>query len=184
MPRQLPGVTWTTFITRQRSFWCWMIMPTRSCVAGINIGRNPPGGATERDHACTTGDGETPPAPSRGLRLAEPVRGPGEDEPILGREGTIGIRNLVPVSVLRVALDGEHGHAVAGAAVDLPQRAPDPARRRADRDDAEVPRPARRSRAQPRGDRQLAERGDGPVVGGDQVAAGEHAEDAPRVGRG
>src|SRR5215813_3639538 len=132
MPRQLPGVTWTTFITRQRSFWCWMIMPTRSCVAGINIGRNPPGGATERDHAFTTGDGETPPAPSRGLRLAEPVRGPGEDEPILGREGAIGIRNLVPVTALRVALDGEHGHAVAGAAVDLPQRAPDPARRGAD----------------------------------------------------
>src|SRR5262245_9544893 len=38
MPRQLPGVTCTTFITRQRSFWCWMIMPTRSCVAGINMG--------------------------------------------------------------------------------------------------------------------------------------------------
>src|SRR2546426_1171304 len=37
MPRQFPGVTWTTFMTRQRSFWCWMIMPTRSCVAGINM---------------------------------------------------------------------------------------------------------------------------------------------------
>src|SRR5947207_2276793 len=42
MPRQLPGVTCTTFITRQRSFWCWTIMPTRSCVAGINIGRDLP----------------------------------------------------------------------------------------------------------------------------------------------
>src|SRR5689334_5448453 len=37
MPRQLPGVTWTTFITRQRSFWCCTIMPTRSCVAGMSI---------------------------------------------------------------------------------------------------------------------------------------------------
>src|SRR5437773_12375713 len=44
MPRQLPGVTCTTFITRQRSFWCWTIMPTRSCVAGINMERVPPGG--------------------------------------------------------------------------------------------------------------------------------------------
>src|SRR5215813_4821419 len=38
MPRQFPGVTWTTFITRQRSFWCVMIMLARSWVAGISIG--------------------------------------------------------------------------------------------------------------------------------------------------
>src|SRR5439155_9591783 len=59
MPRQLPGVTCTTFITRQRSFWCWMIMPTRSCVAGINIGTGPPG---------ELGDGSSPLAPGLGAR--------------------------------------------------------------------------------------------------------------------
>src|SRR5207249_4940848 len=62
MPRQLPGVTWTTFITRQRSLWCWMIIPTRSCVAGISIGMGPPGGAARRRVPSSTG-ARIPPTP-------------------------------------------------------------------------------------------------------------------------
>src|SRR5262249_44772306 len=45
MPRQFPGVTWVTVMTRQSAFSCWMVMPARSCVAGINGMGNPPGGS-------------------------------------------------------------------------------------------------------------------------------------------
>src|SRR5438034_466084 len=39
-PGAVSVTRWTTFITRQRSFWWVMIMLARSWVAGINIGRD------------------------------------------------------------------------------------------------------------------------------------------------
>src|SRR6266850_1049916 len=74
IPRQLPGVTCTTFITRQRSFWCWMIMPTRSCVAGINIGSRSSWGECETDELLYhRGRPDATPAPAsvHALRCVE-----------------------------------------------------------------------------------------------------------------